>query len=127
MKNTLKVQRFNGVAQNGRAAAESFPLRFIKRQRNRGQRAVPTNEVRERERNVIAVRQPGDACANCQDRTLIVQQNVDDARDCAADAVKGRAFPGDDLIRGITDTVVDALPVLFGERFSVNFSEFIQR
>ena len=92
----------NNVAQNGGAAAKSFLLRFIKRQRNRGQRAVPTNEVRQRQRNAVAVRQSADARTNRQDRTLIVQQDVHYARYCAADAVIGRAFPGDDLIRRVT-------------------------
>ena len=47
---------------------------------------------------------------------LVVQQDVDDACDRAADAVEGRALARDDLIRGAADVVVDLLPLLCRER-----------
>ena len=65
--------------------------------------SLAVDEVWQRQRHAVAVRYTGDARTDRQDGALVVQQHVDDARDCAADAVVGRAFAGDDLIRGVAD------------------------
>jgi hypothetical protein len=87
----VELKRRNSIAENACASSQFFSLRISDCQRNRGTDAVAADQVRQRERDAVAVWHAADARADRQDRPLVVDQHIDDPRDGAADAVDGPA------------------------------------
>ena len=101
-------------------------LGHVKGQGNCRQHTRAADQVRQRQRQAVAVRDIADARTDRQDGALVVQQDVDDARHRAADAVVRRAFAGDDVVGGAPDLLVDAGTVCVRERDALNLGELIE-
>jgi hypothetical protein len=97
----LHFQRFDSFAQNPDASPKRFLFVICERQRNARQRALASDSVGQRRGDIIAARHAVKPGADGQDGALIVEDNIDDANDGAANAILGCAFPGDNMVKRV--------------------------
>ena len=81
------MQRRHGIAENAGASSQSGLFAVIERQRNRGEDAIAADELRQGERDAVAIRNVSDARADGEDCALVVHQDVDDRVLVDVDAV----------------------------------------
>jgi heme A synthase len=89
------------------AAREGLLLLDGEDERQRLQDALPAHEAREGHRDVANPGDIGLGRAHGEDRALVAQHRVHDAREGAPDAVVGRALAGDDGVGGSPHGAVD--------------------
>ena len=68
----VELKRRHGIAENACASSECVSLRVGERQGNRREDAVAADQVRQRERDAVAVSHAADARADREDCALVV-------------------------------------------------------
>ncbi len=80
----------------------------------------------QRQRHAIAIRCLCDARADRQDRPLVVQHDIDDPCDGAADPEIGGALPGNDGIGRAANLLVDPPAIRLRQRRAVEAGKVVE-